>query len=66
MVYGEISSYLHNQEQRALWEAFGPMENNVNLARNKILHLENSMLIYGIYNAETLEETIKKMYKNNM
>ena len=26
--------------------------NNVNVARNKVFHLENSMIMYGIYNVE--------------
>ena len=31
------------------------MENQVNLKRNKIFHLEDSMVMYGIYNSDTLD-----------
>ena len=34
------------------------MENIVNLQCNKIVHLENLMVMYGIYNSETLEKLI--------
>ena len=27
--------------------------------RNKLMHLENSLVMYGIYNAETLENLVK-------
>ena len=27
--------------------------------RNKLMHLENSLVMYGIYNAETLEKLVK-------
>ena len=31
------------------------MEKQVNLKRNKVFHLEVSMVMYGTYNAETME-----------
>ena len=27
--------------------------------RNKLMHLENTLVMYGIYNAETLEKLVK-------
>ena len=41
------------------------MENKVNLQCNKLFHLEDSMVMYGIYNAETLKKlitTVHQMY----
>ena len=32
------------------------MDNEVNVQCNKLLKLDNTMLMYGIYNAETLEK----------
>ena len=40
------------------------MENQVNLERNKIFHLEDSMVMECIYNSDTLEKlfnTVQKM-----
>ena len=30
--------------------------------RNKLMHLENSLVMYGIYNAETLEKLVKTVH----
>ena len=42
---------------------FVAMENKVNLEYNKIVYLENLMVMYGIYNLETLENLIKTIHK---
>ena len=34
------------------------MENKANIQHNKLMQLENSMLMYGIYNVETLDKLI--------
>ena len=34
------------------------MDREVDIQCNKLMHLENSMLIYGVYNVETLEKLI--------
>ena len=39
------------------------MENQVNLERNKISHLQDSVVLYGIYNSDTLEKLIKALHK---
>ena len=39
------------------------MENKVDIQCNKIFHLDNSMVMYGVYNSETLEELIKTVHK---
>ena len=42
----------------ALQKAMIAMNNEVNFQCNKLLKLDNTMLMYGIYNAETLEKLI--------
>ena len=39
------------------------MENKVDLQHNKIIHFENSMVMYGIYNSETLEKLVDTVHK---
>ena len=39
------------------------MENKINLQHNKIIHLEDSMVIYSIYNLETLEKLIDTIHQ---
>ena len=58
LVYKCISSYLHNKRQNAFHKPIEAMGNKINLQCNKIIHLEDSMIIYGIYNSETLEKLI--------
>ena len=39
------------------------MENEVNLQHNKLIHLEDSMVMHGVYNAETLKKLITTIHK---
>ena len=39
------------------------MGNEINIQHNKLLKLDNTMLMYGIYNAETLEKLINTVHK---
>ena len=32
------------------------------IQRNKLMHLENTLVMYGIYNAETLEKLVKTVH----
>ena len=54
MAYESISSYPHNRQQKAMHKALIATEKKVDLQCIKIVHLENSMVMYGIYNSETL------------
>ena len=38
------------------------MNEKANIQHNKLMKLDNSMLMYGIYNAETLEKLIKTVH----
>ena len=55
LAYEGISSFLHNKRQKALHKVVQAMENQIDLQHNKIFHLEDSMVMYGIYNSDTLE-----------
>ena len=35
------------------------MSTKADIQRNKLMHLENNLVRYGVYNAETLEKLIK-------
>ena len=39
------------------------MSNQVNMQHNKVMKLDNTMLMYGIYNAETLEKLIETVHE---
>ena len=38
------------------------MSVTTDMQRNKLMHLENMMVMYGIYNAETLENLVKTVH----
>ena len=65
LVYKGISGFLHNRRHKAPHKAVKAMETKVNIQHNKLIHLEVSMVMYGVYNAETLEKlitTVHQMY----
>ena len=39
------------------------MNNKANIQQNKLMKLDDTMLMYGIYNAETLEKLIKTVHE---
>ena len=61
LVYEGISSFLHHKRQKALQKAVHVMKNKVDIQCNKIFHLEDSMVMYGVYN--TLEDLINTVHK---
>ena len=63
MAYVGISRFLHYKRQQASDKAVQAMENKVDLQYNKIFHLEDSMILYGIYNSDTLETLIDTVHR---
>ena len=59
LAYEGIFSFLQNKRNKALHKAITAMDSKVDIQHNKLMHLENSMLRYDVYNAETLEKLIK-------
>ena len=39
------------------------IDNKVDLQKNKIFHLEDSMVMYGVYNSDTLKDLIDTVHK---
>ena len=63
LAYEGISSFLHHIKQKALQKTVNVMGDKVDILQNKIFHLEDSMVMYGIYNSDTLEDLIKTVHK---
>ena len=62
LAFERISSILHNRRHKALHKAVHVMSSKVDIQRNKLIHLENTLVMYGVYNAETLEKLIKTVH----
>ena len=58
LTYEGISSFLQRKHENALQKAKIAMNNEVNFQHHKLIKLDNTMLMYGIYKAETLEKLI--------
>ena len=63
LVYEGISSFLHYKRQKALHKAVWAMENKVDLQCNKIFHLEDSVVLYSIYDSDTLQYLIDTVHR---
>ena len=59
----EFCSFLHHKRQKALQKAVHAIENRVDLQHNKIFNLENSMVMYSVFNSDTLGDLIDTVHK---
>ena len=59
LAFEGISSFLHHKRHNALKKAVKATSILMDMHRNKLMHLENALIMYGIYNAKTLENLVK-------
>ena len=59
LAFKGISSFLHHKRHKALHKVAKAMSTTKDRQRNKLMHLENTLVMYGIYNAEILENLVK-------
>ena len=62
LAYEGISIFLQNKRNKALHKAITAMDSKADIQHNRLMHLENSMLMYGVYNAETSAKLIKTVH----
>ena len=65
LAFEGISSFLQHKQERALQQAMHTMNKRVNIEQNRVFHLEDSMIMYSIYNVDTLEKLIEMVHKMN-
>ena len=59
LAFEGISSFLHQKRHKALHKAVQAMSILMDMQINKLMHLKNTLVMYGIYNAETLDKLVK-------
>ena len=59
LAFEGISSFLHHKRHNALLKVVKAMSITTDPQRNKLMHLENSLIMYRVYNAETLSKLVK-------
>ena len=63
LAYEGISSFLHQKRHKALHKAVVVMIKRSNVQHNWIHHLEDSMIMYGVYNSDTLKDLIDTVHR---
>ena len=63
LVYQGILSFLHHKRHKVLNKAVKVMERKTDIQCNKIHHLEDTMIMYSVYNSETLTELIDTVHR---
>ena len=63
LAYEGISSFLHHKRHKALHKAVAVMNKKTNIQCNQIHHLEDSMIMYGVYNSDTLKDLIDTVHR---
>ena len=58
LAYEGISNFLQRKHENALQKAVLAMNNEADIQYNKLLKLDNAMLMFRIYNVDTLEKLI--------
>ena len=62
LAYEGISSFLHHKRHKALHKTMTVMEKKIDLQCNQIHHLEDTMIMYGVYISGTLTALIRTVY----
>ena len=63
LAYEGISSFLHHKRHKALHKAIAVMTKRTDVQRNRIHHLEDTMIMYGVYNSDTLTDLIDTVHR---
>ena len=63
LAFEGIYSFLHHKRHKALHKAVKVMEKIVDMQHNRVYHLEDTMIMYGKCNSDTLMDLIEMVHK---
>ena len=63
LVFEGISSFLHHKRHIALQKAVHIINSRSEIDHNRVYHLEDTMIMYGKYNSDTLMELVETCIK---
>ena len=63
LAYEGISSFLHYKRHKALHKAVSVMNKKTDTQCSRIHHLEDTMIMYGVYNSDTLTDFIDTVHR---
>ena len=63
LAFEGISSFLHHKRHEALHKAVNVLNSRMNIDHNRVYHLEDTMIMYGKYNSDTLIELVNMVHQ---
>ena len=63
LAYEGISNFLHHKRQKALHKAAAVMNKKTDVQHNRIHHLKDTMIMYSVYNSDTLKDLIDTVHR---
>ena len=63
LVFEGISSFLHHKRHEALQKAVNVLNSKTNIDHNRVYHLEDTVIMYGKYNTDTLMELVNMVHQ---
>ena len=63
LAFESISSFLHHKRHKALQKAVNVINSRSEIDHNRVHHLEDTMIMYGKYNSDTLMELVKTVHQ---
>ena len=63
LAYEGILSFLHHKRHKALHKPVKVIEKRTDMQCNRVYHLEDTMIMYGTYNSDTLMDLIETVHK---
>ena len=63
LAFEGISSFLHHKRHKALQKALNIINSKSEIDHNRVYHLEDTMIMYGKYNSDTLMELVKTVHQ---
>ena len=62
LAYERISSFFHHKRLKSPHKAVKVIEKRTDMQHNRVYHLEDTMVMYGTYNSDTLTDLIETVY----
>ena len=63
LAYKGISSFLHHKRHKALHKAVAVVDKKTNIQCHRVHHLEDTRIMYGVYNSDTLTDLIDTVHR---
>ena len=63
LAFEGISNFLHHKRHKALQKAVNIINSKVAIDHNRVYHLEDTMIMYGKYNSDTLMDLINTVHQ---